>query len=157
MDNSFAEGYAIGQGNSGNNGFGFGGDWLGLIALAAIFGWGGFGGGYGGFGGGRYGGGSELAGYEIGKLATSYDVANGFSTSEIMSDLNDIILGQATMQNFINQGFNGINATVTNGFAGVNTALATLGYNTQSGFNAISREIADCLTSSKKSMLKKVA
>lgn len=144
MDNSFAEGYAIGQGNSGNNGFGFGGDWLGLIALAAIFGWGGFGGGYGGLGGGRYGGGSELAGYEIGKLATSYDVANGFSTSEIMSDLNDIILGQATMQNFINQGFNGINATVTNGFAGVNNAICTLGYQNQAGFNSLATQIASC-------------
>lgn len=145
MENGFAEGYAVGQGNSNyNNGFGFGGDWLGLIALAAIFGWGGFGGGYGGFGGGRYGGASELTGYELGKLATTNDVASGFSTSEIMSDLNDIILGQATMQNFINQGFAGLNSTINSGFAGVNNAICTLGYQNQAGFNAISREIASC-------------
>lgn len=129
-----------------NNNNGFAGGWEGLIALALVFGNGGLFG--NGFGGGRGGYGSP---------ATVQDVASGFSTSEIMSDLNDILLGQASMQNFINQGFAGVNATVTNGFAGVNNAICTLGYNTQAGFNSISREIADCLTSSKKSMLKKVA
>lgn len=125
-----------------NNGWN---DWswiIGLAVVGGIFGNGGF-----GFGGGNRGG----------ACATQADLSAGFANSEIMSDLNDILLGQAQMQNFINQGFSGLNATVTNGFAGVNNAVCTLGYQNQAGFNSISREIADCLTSSKKSMLKKVA
>lgn len=126
-------------GSYGNNsGFGFGSGWeglLGLIVVAGLFGgWGGF-----GFGGNR--GGSSCA--------TQADLSAGFANSEIMSDLNDIILGQAQMQNFINQGFTGVNATITNGFANLNTALCTMGYNTQAGFNALSRELADCCCSTK--------
>lgn len=129
--------------NGNNNGFGNG--WEGLIGLALVASL--FGGGWGfggGFGGGRGGFGGDFAGWQLGRLATTNDVASGFSTSEIMSDLNDIILGQAQMQNFINQGFAGINATVTNGFAGVNNAICTLGYQNQAGFNAISTQLAQC-------------
>ena len=122
-----------------NNGWG---DWswiVGLAIIGALFGGnGGF-----GFGGGNRGGG-DFAGWQLGRLATTNDVASGFSTSEIMSDLNDIILGQAQMQNFINQGFAGINQTVTNGFAGVNNAICTLGYQNQAGFNAIGTQLAQC-------------
>lgn len=138
-DDSFATGYALGRdSNDNNNGFGWGGDWAWIIILFLIFGWGNG----NGFGFGNNGG--NMTGYELGKLATTNDVASGFSTSEIMSDLNDIILGQAQMQNFINQGFAGVNQTVTSGFAGVNNAICTLGYQNQAGFNSISREIADC-------------
>ena len=119
------------------------GDWswiVGLAIIGALFGGNGF-----GFGGGNRGGfGGDSLGWQLGRLATTNDVASGFSTSEIMSDLNDIILGQAQMQNFINQGFAGINQTVTNGFAGVNNAICTLGYQNQAGFNAIGTQIADC-------------
>ena len=138
QEDSFATGYAVGRDSGyGNNGGLFSGGWeglLGLIVVAGLFGgWGGF-----GFGGNR--GGSP---------ATQADLSAGFANSEIMSDLNDIILGQAQMQNFINQGFTGVNATITNGFANLNTALCTMGYNTQAGFNALSRELADCCCSTK--------
>ena len=123
-----------------NNNNGFAGGWEGLIALALVFGNGGLFG--NGFGGGRGGYGSP---------ATVQDVASGFSTSEIMSDLNDIILGQsqgfANVQQTLCQGFSGVNATVTNGFTNLNTNLASMAYNTQSGFNSLSREIADCCCS----------
>ena len=115
-----------------NGGFGFGSGWeglLGLIVVAGLFG------GWGGFGGFGNRGGSP---------ATQADLSAGFANSEIMSDLNDIILGQAQMQNFINQGFAGLNSTINTGFAGVNNAVCTLGYQNQAGFNSISREIADC-------------
>ena len=114
-----------------NNGFGNG--WEGLIGLALVAGL--FDGGFG------FGGGSRGA---YGAPATQADLSAGFSTSEIMSDLNDILLGQASMQNFINQGFAGLNATVTNGFAGVNNAICTLGYQNQAGFNALSTQLAQC-------------
>lgn len=132
----------LGCGNGGNNGS-WGGGWealIGIAIIAALFGRNG-----GGlFGSGGNGGGGDFAGWQLGRLATTNDVASGFSTSEIMSDLNDIILGQAQMQNFINQGFAGLNQTVTNGFAGVNNAICTLGYQNQAGFNAIGTQIADC-------------
>ena len=122
-------------GCANNGGMGFGGNGWGdlaaLIVVAGLFGWGN--GGFGGFGGGRGG-----------ACATQADLSAGFANSEIMSDLNDIILGQAQMQNFINQGFSGINQTVTNGFAGVNSAICTLGYQNQAGFNALSTQLAQC-------------
>lgn len=123
----------IGCANNGGMGFGGNGwgDLAALIVVAGLFGWGN--GGFGGFGGNRGG-----------ACATQADLSAGFANSEIMSDLNDIILGQAQMQNFINQGFNGLNQTVTNGFAGVNNAICTLGYQNQAGFNALSTQLAQC-------------
>ena len=135
QSDDFATGYAVGRdsNNGYNNGFGFGGGWEGLIGLVLVAGLFGGGWGFGGFGGnGR------------GNCATQADLSAGFANSEIMSDLNDIILGQASMQNFINQGFAGLNNTITTGFAGVNNAVCTLGYQNQAGFNALATQIAQC-------------
>lgn len=129
QNDDFGVGYAIGRdSNNNNNGWN---DWswiIGLAVVGGIFGNGGF-----GFGGNNRG-----------NCATQADLSAGFANSEIMSDLNDIILGQASMQNFINQGFAGVNATVTNGFAGVNNAICNLGYNQATLVNGLSRELADC-------------
>lgn len=122
-----ATGMALSQGNNGFGGANSWGELIGLIVVAGLFGFGNFGNGNG-----------------RGNCATQADLSAGFANSEIMSDLNDILLGQATMQNFINQGFNGINATVTNGFAGVNNSICTLGYQNQAGFNALSTQLAQC-------------
>lgn len=119
--------------NCNNNAWGDFSWIIGLALIGALFGGNGF-----GFGGNRGG-----------ACATQADLSAGFANSEIMSDLNDILLGQATMQNFINQGFNGINATVNNGFAGVNNAICNLGYNQATLINGLSREIADCCCSTK--------
>ena len=154
-DDRFTEGLLVGSNGYNNNNNGWN-DWSWIIALALIgglFNNGGFG--FGGFGGGRGAVGGELAGWQLGKLATTNDVASGFSTAEIMSDLNDIILGQAQMQNFINQGFAGLQTTITSGnanvistinsgFAGVDNAICTLGYQNQAGFNALSNQLAQC-------------
>ena len=139
----YYEGEISGLGCNNSNGMGSGWEGLiGLVLVAGLLGNGNFG---GLFGGGRNGNaGADFAGWQLGRLATTNDVASGFSTSEIMSDLNDIILGQAQMQNFINQGFAGLNQTVTNGFAGVNNAICTLGYQNQAGFNALANQIASC-------------
>ena len=130
-------------GNNNNNGMNSDWGWIvGLAIIGALFG--GFGG--NGFGGGR--GGNDFAGWQLGRLATTNDVASGFSTSEIMSDLNDIILGQAQgfagVQQTLCQGFSGVNATINSGFAGVNNAICTLGYQNQAGFNALASQIASC-------------
>lgn len=116
-------GYYEGELSSLGNNNGFGGDgWWAIILFAMIFGWGRG----GGFGGGYGNGGSEVLGYELGKVATTNDVASGFSTSAIMSDLNSIRENQLMSNNYMAQGFNG-----------VNTAILTTG-------NQISREIAEC-------------
>lgn len=127
--------------NNNSNGWGFGGDGIWALALLALLG---FGNGYGGFGFGRGGSGSEALGYELGKVATTNDVASGFSTSAIMSDLNSIKENQLQQINFNNQGFAGINTQIMNSANGINNAICTLGYQNQMGFNGVSREIADC-------------
>lgn len=152
MDNyseGLATGMALNQGypncgyGYGNQGFGFGGEWGGLIGLlivASLFGGNGW-----GFGGNRGG-----------NPATQADISAGFANSEIMSDLNDILLqnsqGFAGVQQTLCQGFSGVNATVSQGFAGVNNAICTLGYQNQQGFNGISREIADCCCTTQRSI-----
>lgn len=124
----------------GNNNNGFGSGWEGLIGLALVAGLfdNGNGGGIFGNRGGNNGN-CCTAG-----LATQADLANGFAQNTLQRGIDDIILGQAQMQNFINQGFSGVNATVTNGFANLNTALCSLGYNIQGGFNDLSHQISDC-------------
>ncbi len=144
MDN-YSEGLATGMALRDNNcapyygmnnsGFGFGGEWGGLIGLlivASLFGGNGW-----GFGGNR-----------SGNCATQADLASGFSTSEIMSDLNDILLqnsqGFASVQQTLCQGFSGVNATVNTVGNQINQGICTLGYNIQGGFNDISHQISDC-------------
>lgn len=134
QNDDFATGYAVGRDSSnGNNGWGFGNGWEGLIGLALVAGLFGGGWGFGGFGGGRGG-----------NCATQADLSAGFANSEIMSDLNDILLGQASMQNFINQGFAGLNQTVNTVGANLSNAICTLGYQNQAGFNGVANQIASC-------------
>ena len=121
--------YVTGNNNNGNNGWN---DWswiIGLALVGGLFGNGGF-----GFGGGN----------NRGNCATTADLSAGFANSEIMSDLNDILIGQANAINYNNQGFAGLNNALTSGFAGVNNAVCTLGYQNQAGFNALGTQIASC-------------
>ena len=129
---------------SNNDGGMWGGDWLAYLLLFALIGGGGFG--FGGFGGGGilpwllFGNG----GFGGNNCATQADLAAGFNNSAVLSNLNDLALGQAGIQQTLCQGFNGVNTTVLQGFNGVDNAICNLGYNVQSGFNGLSRQIADC-------------
>jgi hypothetical protein len=130
-----------GYGNCGYGGLGgFGGDWLALLIIFALFGNNGW-----GFG---ENGGNGMMNYEIGRLATTNDVASGFSTSEIMSDLNDILLGQsqgfAAVQQTLCQGFNGIERSIADTNSNLANSICTLGYQNQAGFNALSTQLAQC-------------
>jgi hypothetical protein len=120
-------------GNNGyNNGFGFGGGWeglIGLIAVAALFG-----GGFGGFGGFGFGG--NRGGYG-GNYATQADLSAGFANSEIMSDLNDILLSNA-------QGFANVQQTLCQGFNGINTAILQSSNATERGFATLGYNLANC-------------
>lgn len=122
--------------NNGNNGWN---DWSWIIGLALV------GGLFGGWGNGGFGfGGGNRGGACCGTPATQADLANGFAQNTIQRGIDDIILGQATMQNFINQGFAGLNSTITTGFSGVDNAICTLGYQNQAGFNQIGNLIQSC-------------
>ena len=140
----------VANGGYGNNGFGFGNGWEGLIGLALVAGlFGGWGGNGFGFGGRGYGAGSEALGYELGKVATTNDVASGFNNSAVLGSLNDIKLNQAQMQNWINQGFVGVDRTALQGFNSIENAICTLGYQQSQLVNGLSRELADCCCSTK--------
>lgn len=114
MDNGFAEGYAVGQGN--NNGYGgmgaWGADWIWVIVLFALFGWGGNGFGYGGGGNG-----------------VDAAVQRGFDTQSIISKLDGINSG-------ICDGFYAQNTNLLTGFSNVQQSLCQ-------GFNGIQREVSD--------------
>ena len=123
---------------SNNDGGMWGGDWLAYILLFALIGGCGFGG-FGGFGGGGilpwllFGNGGFGGNNCCNPCATQADLAAGFNNSAVLSNLNDLALGQAGIQQTLCQGFNG-----------VNTAILQNGYNTQADINTLSHQIADC-------------
>lgn len=142
MDNysdGLASGLAIGQSNNCNNGGwgngAWGADFLWIIVLFALLGNGGW-----GWGGNNNcccnpcgGWGGNALGYELGKVATSNDVAVGFAQNATLSNLNDLKLGQA-----------GIQQTLCQGFGGVNTAIAQNGYETRLAVNDLGYKLQDC-------------
>lgn len=154
----FSEGMAVGQSLGGNNnnccypmmpmmpmyggygmgGFGYGNDWW--ILLLLLCGWGNNGWGNGGN--------NQMVGYELGKVATTNDVASGFSTSTIMSTQRDLQLGQtqgfADIQQTLCRGFSGVNATVNQVGNTINQGICNLGYTVQGGFNDLGRQVSDC-------------
>ena len=105
---SLADIAAATGGNRSNDGFGDGNGWW-LILFLLICGWGGygFGGGFGGYGGGGF----------------NSPAGQGFATR------TDIDAALATQG--IENGINGIGTQLCNGFAGVNSAIANLGYQNQ--------------------------
>ena len=122
QDDNLATGYMIGSDRNNGNGF-FGGDWAWIIILLLLGGWGGRGFGFGG-GFGGYGEGGFISGYDIGKLATTNDVAVGFNNSAVLNSLNDLKLGQAGLQQTLCQGFNGVNTSILTSTNAVQSQLA---------------------------------
>lgn len=127
MADEFGMGYALGQDSGGgNNGGGFFGNeglWA-VIILAIIFGWGrnGFGGNGGGDGSGSL---------------TRADICDGFNFNNLDSAVRGV-------QNGLCDGFYAANSSLMSGFHGVDNAICTLGYQTQSGLNALSAQMAQC-------------
>lgn len=137
------------NGNCNNGGmFGNNGDWIWAFLLFALIGnngWGGV-----GYGGGRGGVGENyVLATDMATLERKLDSVNNGLCDGFYAQNTNMLNGFAGVQQTLCQGFNGVNATVTNGFAGVNNAICTLGYQNQAGFNALSRELADCCCSTK--------
>lgn len=143
MDNysdGLASGLAIGQSNACNNGGGWGGfggygaDLLWIIVLFALLGNNGWG--FGGNNGccnpcGGWGG--NALGYELGKVATTNDIASGFNNSAVLNSLNELKLGQA-----------GVQQTLCQGFSGINTAILQAQNASEKGFAQLGYQLADC-------------
>lgn len=102
---SLADIAAATGGNRNNDCFGDGNGWW-IILFLLICGWGGY-----GFGGGYNGGGTNTPGFQ------------GFATR---SDIDAALATQG-----IESGITGIGTQLCNGFAGVNSAIANLGYQNQ--------------------------
>ena len=137
-NNGFAEGYAIGRdsGNGNSNGWGADGAWW--IVILLIFGWGGFGGGFGGFGGGAGLNGALTRG-ELCQDMNFQSLENG--VRGIQQGLCDGFYAQNTSAL---TGFNGLQNSMNQGFAGINTGMVTQGYENRIATNAIGTQLASC-------------
>jgi hypothetical protein len=110
--------------NNGDGMFGDNGWWIILLFLFA--GWG-----RGGYGAGGFGGGCEAP------CATQADVRAAVDQQTLISKLDQQTYGLADSTYALNN-------AITTGFHGVDTAVCTLGYNMQGGFNSLSHQLADC-------------
>lgn len=130
----FANGFISGQtsANNGNcnggmGGWGWGAEFIWLIVILAMFGWGnGFGNGWGN--GGNNGNGNFIP-YAVSASYTDSSVQRGFDQQAVISKLDGINAGLC-------DGFYATQTGMLNGFNSVNQGLCNLGFNVQNGFNA---------------------
>ena len=113
-------------GRNGNGGDGMWGDGWWIILLFLFAGWG-----RNGFGGGFGGGGCEVP------CATQADVRAAVDQQTLISKLDQQTYGLADSTY-------ALTSAINNGFHGVDTAVCTLGYNMQGGFNTLAHQISDC-------------
>lgn len=126
---------ALLSGRNGNNdGFGDNGSWWVIIFLIfAFMGWGrngnGFGGGSNGYG-----------------AMDNYVLASDFATiqRQLSDGFSDLTSQSRYIQNGLCDGFYNMNTSLLNGFAGVNNAIMTNGYETRNAIQGVSSQLASC-------------
>ena len=126
---------ALLSGRNGNNdGFGDNGSWWVIIFL--IFAFMGWGRGNNGFGGGSNGYGAM----------DNYVLASDFATiqRQLSDGFGDLTAQSRYIQNGLCDGFYAMNTSLLNGFAGVNNAIMTNGYETRNAINNVSSQLAEC-------------
>lgn len=120
-------------GNNGNGGFGFGNNdaWVLIILFALIFGWNG----NNGFGNNGSAGATE-----------NYVLASDFATiqRQLSDGFGDLTSQTRFIQNGLCDGFYAMNTSLLNGFAGVNNAIMTNGYETRNAINGVASQLAGC-------------
>ena len=137
---------ALLTGNNGrnNDGFGSDGNWA-WVLIFLIFALGGFGRNGYGFGGGT------------GSVSDNYVLASDFATLQRQIDSSTATLerksdtiqqglcdGFYAMNTGMLNGFSGVQQTLCQGFSGVNQAIATNGYETRLGTQALGSQLASC-------------
>lgn len=156
-DGLSASDVALLSGNNGNNNCGWGGDWMGMLALFflfSMFGWGGFGGWGGGFGGNGAGG--AMMGF-----ATQADLQRGFDTQSIISKLDGISNGICDSTYAVTGAVNNLGTTVMQGFqqaeisrchdqAAIMQQLMTMMFNAQQCCCDVRGDIKDLMYASAK-------
>ena len=135
--------------NNDNSGFGdgFGSFWVILFILVLFGGWGNR-----GFGGYGFGG-----GFGTGSVSDNYVLASDFATLQRQIDSSTATLerksdtiqqglcdGFYAMNTGMLNGFSGVQQTLCQGFSGVNQAIATNGYETRLGTQALGSQLASC-------------
>lgn len=143
---------AMNYGGGFGGGYGFGGDFLSILLLFALFG-GGFGGlgGFGGFGGGLGLADGGLLGYAIGNNATKGDLSSGLQNVQNGSKLDNLSTqigtGFANTSTQLCNGFADVQNSICNGVNTINTGLLTGFGNTNlnacQNTNAITNAISD--------------
>lgn len=120
-------------GNNANGGFGFGNNdaWVLIILFALIFGWNG----NNGFGNNGSAG-----------AANNYVLASDFATlqRQLSDGFGNLTDQTRFIQNGLCDGFYAMNTSLLNGFAGINNAIMTNGYETRNAIQGVSSQLADC-------------
>ena len=119
--------------NNGNSGFG-NGDWSAWIIIFLIFALGGWGN-NNGFGCGNGSGATD-----------NYVLASDFATiqRQLSDGFGDLTAQSRYIQNGLCDGFYAMNTSLLNGFAGVNNAIMTNGYETRNAIQGVSSQLANC-------------
>lgn len=115
-----------------NDGFGENGSWWVIIFLIfAFMGWGNRGNGFGNNGSG---------------VTDNYVLASDFATiqRQLSDGFGDLTAQSRYIQNGLCDGFYAMNTSLLNGFAGVNNAIMTNGYETRNAIQGVSSQLADC-------------
>lgn len=121
MDNDMMTGYLAGKSDGGGIG-GMWGEWLPLLLIAGLL----FGGGNGfGFGGGNR------------DYATQADVRAAVDQQTLISKIDQQTYGMA-------DSFTALSNTLNSNFRGIDNAVCTLGFQTQSGFANLGAQLAQC-------------
>ena len=137
-------------GGFGGNGYGFGGDWIWIIILFALFGNGGFGG-FGGFGGGL---GIDFPWLLNGQNGINNNVSDGFRTAQLQDSITSVRDGISNlstqlcgccsdMQMSMMNGFNNLGQQLNaNEIANLNRSFAEQMANA-AGFNSVNSNLCD--------------
>lgn len=135
-DGLSASDVALLSGRNGNNGDGMFGDngawWVIIFLIFAFMGW--------GRNGNGFGGGNGLGAMD------NYVLASDFATiqRQLSDGFGDLTAQSRYIQNGLCDGFYAMNTSLLNGFAGVNNAIMTNGYETRNAIQGVSSQLANC-------------
>ena len=145
-DGLSASDVALLSGRTGNNGDGMFGDngawWVIIFLIFAFMGWGNRGNGFGGYSSGS-------------GAMDNYVLASDFATiqRQLSDGFGDLTAQSRYIQNGLCDGFYAMNTSLLNGFAGVNNAIMTNGYETRNAIQGVSSQLANCCCSLEKGQM----